>query len=103
MNIKKVKDINPNSFFPSPRVNSTILLMEPKKYFFKIDNPKNLEFVTNVFFNQRRKMIKKPLNLIFKNAKEIAYKLHLNLNDRPQNLSPLTYFKICKEYENLLN
>ena len=103
MNIKKIKDINPNSFFPSPRVNSTILLMEPKKYFFKIDNPKNLEFVTNVFFNQRRKMIKKPLNLIFKNAKEIAYKLHLNLNDRPQNLSPLTYFKICKEYENLLN
>ena len=103
MNIKKIKDINPNSFFPSPRVKSTILLIEPKKNFFKIDNPKNLEFITNVFFNQRRKMIKKPLNLIFKNSKEIAYKLNLNLNDRPQNLSPLTYFKICKEYENLLN
>ena len=48
-------------------------------------------------------MIKKPLNLIFKNAKEVAYKLNLNLNDRPQNLSPSTYFKICKEDEDLLN
>ncbi len=48
-------------------------------------------------------MIKKPLNLIFKNAKKIGSKLNLNLNDRPQNLSPLTYFKICKEYEDLLH
>jgi len=103
MNIKKIKDISPNSFFPSPKVKSTILLMEPKDFFFEINDPKNLEYITNVFFNQRRKMIKKPLNLLFNNAKEIVSKLDLNVNDRPQNLSPLTYFKICKEYEDLLN
>ena len=47
-------------------------------------------------------MIRKPLNILFKNPNEIAQKLNLNLNDRPQNLSPLIYFKMCKEYEDLL-
>ena len=103
LNIKKIKEISPKSFFPSPKVKSTILLIEPKTNFFEIKNPKNLEYITNIFFNQRRKMIKKPLNILFKNKDEISKKLKLNLNLRPQNLSPLVYFMLCKEYENLLN
>ncbi len=103
MNIKKIKDISPNSFFPSPKVKSTLLLMEPKNNTFDIKDPKNLEFITNVFFNQRRKMIKKPLKLLFKDVDKIALKLNLNLSERPQNLSPLNYFNICKEYEKSLN
>ena len=31
MNIKKVKDIKPKSFYPSPKVESTILIMEPRR------------------------------------------------------------------------
>ena len=46
-------------------------------------------------------MIKKPINLIFKNANELSRKLNINLNDRPQNLSPAKYFQICDEYEKL--
>ena len=103
LNIKKIKEISPKCFFPSPKVKSTILLIEPKTNFFEIKNPKNLEYITNIFFNQRRKMIKKPLSILFKNKDEISKKLKLNLNLRPQNLSPLVYFKLCKEYENLLN
>ena len=103
LNIKKIKEISPKCFFPSPKVKSTILLIEPKTNFFEIKNPKNLEYITNIFFNQRRKMIKKPLTILFKNKDEISKKLKLNLNLRPQNLSPLVYFKLCKEYENLLN
>ena len=61
MNVKKIADVSPNSFFPIPNVKSTILLLEPKNEFVKIKNPKNLEHITNIFFNQRRKMIKKPL------------------------------------------
>ena len=59
------------------------------------------DHITNIFFNQRRKMIKKPLNIIFKNVNEISKKLNININDRPQNLSSLKYFEICKEYESL--
>ena len=101
MDVTKIKDINPKSFYPAPKVESTILLMEPKEKIFKLNNAKNLEYITNVFFNQRRKMIKKPMNLLFKNYETIADKLKLDITSRPQNLSPENYFQICKEYENL--
>ena len=100
-NVKKVLEVSPKSFYPVPKVKSTVLLMEPKKDFFPIKNPKNLEHITNVFFNQRRKMIKHPLKILFKNTDKISKKLNININDRPQNLSPLKYFELCKEYENL--
>ena len=35
MDIKKIKDINPKSFYPIPKVESTILLMEPKEKIFE--------------------------------------------------------------------
>ena len=57
--------------------------------------------ITRVFFNQRRKMIKKPFNQLFNNAIKIAEKFDINLNLRPQNLNPETYYKLVKEYENL--
>ena len=101
MEIEKIIDIEPNSFKPSPKVKSTLLTMVPKKKFYKIKNVKNLEHITNVFFSQRRKMIKKPLKFLFGNHEDITNKLSLDLNLRPQNLDNLTYYKICEIYENL--
>ena len=100
LNVKKIRDINPNSFYPIPKIKSTILLIEPKPKFHKIKNPKNLEYLTNIFFNQKRKMIKKPLKILFKDIVYVSKKFQLDLNQRPQNLSPLTYFNLCEEYEN---
>ena len=101
LNVEKICDIKPNSFHPKPKVDSSLLYFKPKKNYYKFDNPKNLEFITRVFFNQRRKMLKKPFNQIFNGDFEIANKLKINLNLRPQNLDHETYFKITKEYENL--
>tara|TARA_Y100000590_G_scaffold462633_1_gene627279 strand:+ start:3437 stop:4228 length:792 start_codon:yes stop_codon:yes gene_type:complete len=99
LNIKKIMDINPKSFNPIPKVKSTILTLEPKKNIYKLQDGKNLEHITNVFFNQKRKMIKKPMKVLFKNYEEISKELSLDLNLRPQNLSNLTYYKICSIYE----
>jgi len=101
LNIKKILDIKPSSFSPKPKVDSTVLLFEPKKKFLKLNNPKNLEKITNIFFSQRRKMIKKPYNLIFDGNLEVANKLKIGLNLRPQNLDFDTYYKIANEYEKL--
>jgi len=101
LNIKKICDISPNSFFPKPKVDSTLLYFTPKKNFIKLDEPKNLEKITRIFFSQRRKMIKKPYNQIFNGNNEILNKLKINLNLRPQNLDFLTYYNLTKEYENL--
>ena len=103
MDVKKIIDIEPNSFKPIPKVQSTLLVFTPKKKFFELKDPKNLEHVTNVFFSQRRKMIKKPLRFLFKNFQDIAKKLSLDLNLRPQNLDNVTYDEICRLYETLID
>ena len=101
LNITKIIDIKPQSFSPRPKIDSTLLLFTPKKNFFEINNAKNLEMITRVFFSQRRKMLKKPFNQVFVNSKEVAEKFDINLNLRPQNLEPETYFELVKEYESL--
>ena len=101
LKIKKICDVSPECFAPKPKVLSSILYFEPKKKYYNFKNPKNLEMITRVFFNHRRKMLKKPYNQIFQGNMEIQKKLRLDLNLRPQNLEFNTYYKITNEYENL--
>ena len=101
LNIRKICDIKPESFFPKPKVDSSLLFFYPKKNFFKINNPNNLEKVTRIFFNQRRKMLKKPFNQLFNGNQNVLNKLKIDLNLRPQNLSLDTYYKLASEYEKL--
>ncbi len=46
-------------------------------------------------------MIKKPINILFKNLKFDYKKFNINPSDRPQNLNVDKYLKIANEYENL--
>ena len=101
LNIKKICDIKPEAFYPKPKVDSSLLLFSPKKSFVKIKNPENLEIITRVFFNQRRKMIKKPFNQLFNGNQKVLDKLKIDLNLRPQNINLETYYKLASEYENL--
>jgi 16S rRNA (adenine1518-N6/adenine1519-N6)-dimethyltransferase len=101
LNVKKIIDIKPQSFSPRPKIDSSLLLFTPKKIFFELKDPKNLEKITRIFFSQRRKMLKKPFNQVFANGKQVAEKFGIDLNLRPQNLEPEMYFKLVKEYEDL--
>ena len=101
MKPKKIMDINAKNFFPKPKVESSLVHFEPKEKFFHFEKSKSLEKVTDVFFQNRRKMIKKPLNILFKDSKEIIEKFNLDESCRPQNLDPITFFRISKEYDKL--
>lgn len=101
LNIKKICDISPNCFFPKPKIESTLLFFSPKNHFITLDNPKNLEKITKVFFNHRRKMLRKPFNQIFNGNEEIRDKLKLDLNLRPQNIDIDVYYNLADEYEKL--
>mgnify|MGYP001408683211 CR=1 FL=1 len=101
LNIKKICDIKPESFLPRPKIDSSLLLFSPKKNFYKIKNPKNLEKVTRIFFNHRRKMIKKPFNQLFNGNQKVLEELNINLNLRPQNLDFNTYYQLAETYEKL--
>ena len=100
MKAKRIFDIDPENFFPKPKVKSSLIYFEPRKDYFTFKNHTNLEKVTNVFFQNRRKMIKKPINILFRDPKLIINKLKLNEKFRPQNIDTLAFFKISKEYEN---
>ena len=101
LNIKKICDIKPKSFFPRPKIESSLLFFSPKKNYIKIKDPKNLETITRIFFNQRRKMLKKPYNQLFNGNQKIIDELKINLNLRPQNLNSNIYYKLAREYEKL--
>ena len=101
LEINKICDVKPVSFSPKPKVDSSLLFLKPKKNFLNFNNPKNLEEITRIFFNHRRKMIKKPFNQIFNGNIDIAKKLKIDLNLRPQNLDFNTYYLLTKEYEKL--
>ena len=103
LKIKKICDIQPEAFFPKPKIESSLLYFYPKKNFIKIKDPKNLEKITRIFFNQRRKMLKKPFNQLFNGDKRVLDKLEIDLNLRPQNLTLDTYYKLTSEYENLIS
>lgn len=102
-NIKKILDINPECFVPKPKIKSTLLEFIPKKSFIELKNPRNLEKITNLFFNQRRKMMKKNFIRLFDNFDKVAEKYNVKLTDRPQRLSVNKFLMIIKEYENNLN
>ena len=46
-------------------------------------------------------MIKKPLGLLFKDVDKIKKKYNLNINERPQKLNPLIYYKLSNELNEL--
>ena len=101
LNIKKICDIKPVAFSPKPKVDSSLLIFYPKENFVKIKNANNLEKITRIFFNQRRKMLKKPFNQIFNGDQRVLDKLKIDLTMRPQNLNLDTYYKLAYEYEKL--
>ena len=103
LDIKKHFDVSKNCFFPRPKVNSTIISFKPKKNnFFHLKNPKNLETVTQVLFSNRRKMINKNLNKLFKAKLFLLNELNIDSKKRPEELNNEIFYKIAIQYEKLL-
>ncbi len=99
--LKKINSflVSSNCFFPKPKVTSMVIHFKIiKKNKYNIRNINNLEKVTNILFSQRRKMIRKNIFKIIK-AKQIKKIPRLNLDMRPENISPEIYYKITEYYE----
>ena len=100
LNIINHFDISKNSFYPKPKVDSTLIIFEPKKInALNFNNIDNLEKITNIIFSNRRKMINKSLKRILP-EKLINSELNdINLKLRPQELPESVYFRITSCYE----
>lgn len=92
-------NISPNCFFPRPKITSTIIHFKPKiKLKYKIKKIDHLEKVTNLLFSNRRKKIKKSVEKVLGKKKNSLIS-NLDLNLRPENLSPDIIYKITSLYE----
>ena len=103
LNIEKKFDVKPFSFYPKPKVDSSVLIFTPKNDYKNICSDESLKKITRIFFNERRKKIKKPLNKIFSNSEKIKNELNLNLDLRPQNLHYLIFLKLARYLDKLGN
>ena len=92
--------ISKKCFFPSPNVDSKVIIFKPKsKTDYKIKNIKNLEKITQIFFSGKRKMINKAFSKLFKNYKKTAESLKIDLKKRPSELLCEDYYKMTEYYE----
>ena len=92
---KKLFDIPGSAFIPPPKVTSTVVELIPMK------NPifdvafNSLEQITQMAFNQRRKMLKSSLKKI--NGEAILEDLNISSSLRPEELSIIDFCRIAKK------
>ena len=93
-------NVSPNSFYPVPKVKSTVLVFEPIiNKDFRVKCIENLEKISHIFFSRKRKMINKAFSKLFMKPTEVAKNININLSLRPSELSESEYFKITEVYE----
>ena len=59
--------------------------------------------VTRILFSNRRKMINKNLNKLFKKKLSMVKNLNIDLSKRPEELSNEMFYKIAIQYEKLFD
>ena len=92
--------VSKNCFFPKPKVDSIVIEFQPiKRKDTSFKSVKSLEYITNVFFSNKRKMINKTFKKLKIDNKEFLKNENIDLSLRPENLSENIYFKITDFYE----
>lgn len=99
LRIEKKFLVSPNCFFPKPKVTSMVIHFKTlRKNFFNLNDISNLEKITNILFSNRRKMINKSIKKIL-DTNKLKKLPNLNLNLRPEKVSPEIIYKITELYE----
>ena len=79
--------INPEVFYPSPKVTSAVVQIEALKSPNYDTSLNNLEKVVAAAFNQRRKMLRSSLKCLTANAEKILIDLKIDPAARAENLT----------------
>ncbi|UDG80526.1 16S rRNA (adenine(1518)-N(6)/adenine(1519)-N(6))-dimethyltransferase RsmA [Candidatus Annandia pinicola] len=91
--IYKLIKILPKYFIPIPKVDSFFIKLIPYKILpYNTININIIKYITNKSFNNRRKILKNNLKLIFNNKELLSLKINPNL--RAENISIKKYCKL---------
>jgi len=96
-NVEVITNVNKNDFYPVPKVDSMVLKFTPlNRQLINSKNLKKLEHLTNYFFSNRRKILKKKIINLF--SKDIIENNHLEYlySMRPENLKKEIFFDLIK-------
>jgi 16S rRNA (adenine1518-N6/adenine1519-N6)-dimethyltransferase len=91
---EKLFDVEPDNFFPVPKVHSSIIKLTPKKPRVSLSDIKNIEKVCKAAFNFRRKVIRKSLKQIMESPELKLKKIGIDYNKRPEELTVDDFYKI---------
>ena len=100
--VSKICEIKPSCFIPPPKVLSTVISIEPKKYTL---NPsiKIFQKIVSHAFGFRRKTLRKSLSGLDVNIEDLAKLAGIDLKLRAQNLSVNDFCDLTVAYENLIS
>lgn len=93
--VERLFDINPNCFVPAPKIWSTVVLFRPSGLEVDAKTMNNLEKLTTMAFNQRRKMIRQSLKQLPDLEKKCA-ELGIELTLRAEQITPQQYLQLAK-------
>ena len=89
--------VKPGSFFPPPKVTSSVLLLKRKEDYTIPCNPSLFRTVVKASFNQRRKMIRNSLKAHIRNPELLESEF---MDKRPEQLSIEDYYTLTNSIEN---
>ena len=92
--------VSKNCFFPKPKVDSIVIEFQPvKRKDINFKSIKSLEYITNVFFSNKRKMINKTFKKLRIEHNKFIQNEKIDLTLRPERLSESLFYKITEFYE----
>ena len=97
-NTKYIRTVSPGVFYPKPDVDSAIVKFTRKNKFPEKITRDSLSILVKTAFSKRRKKVISNISSLFndKDLKKIFESLNIDINARPENLTPDQYLQLTK-------
>ena len=94
--IDKCFDVNPEAFYPPPKVYSSIVKLSPLPFIVEPETLRQVEIITRFAFSERRKMIKSSLKRLSPEINSFLDELKIDKSCRAENLTPQNYLSLAE-------
>jgi 16S rRNA (adenine1518-N6/adenine1519-N6)-dimethyltransferase len=95
---RRLFDIPPRAFLPSPKVVSSVVHLVPVATGATVPLAA-LSKVTEAAFGQRRKMLRQSLKSVFQNAVNTLDSMEIDPTLRAENLSPMDFLRLARSLD----
>jgi 16S rRNA (adenine1518-N6/adenine1519-N6)-dimethyltransferase len=96
-------DLNPEIFYPPPKVISSVISLFPKPTRPSNKIIKAVQLICKIVFNQRRKMLRSTLKQVHPDIEGLINQTEISLTQRPEELSIDKFVKLAENYIKLTN